>query len=51
MKIISLFPKLIDEQMNEELDAEISEEELKVVLNSFQKEKSLGMGRWTIEFF
>ena len=31
--------------------AEVTEEELKVALQSFQKDKSLGPDGWTIEFF
>jgi hypothetical protein len=36
---------------NEMLMAEVSKEELKGILHSFQKYKSLGPNGWTIEFF
>jgi len=36
---------------NEMLMAEVSKEELKGILHSFQKDKILGPNGWTIEFF
>ena len=41
----------INEEDNLELMDEVLEEELKATLHSFQKDKSPGPGRWTIEFF
>ena len=46
-----MFPSFVDDEGNRELMKEISEEELKEVLRSFQKDKSPGPDRWTIEFF
>jgi hypothetical protein len=37
--------------MNEEMGVGISKEEIKEVLNSFYKEKSLGINGWKIELF
>jgi len=36
MEVIRCFPKLIDDGMNEELEAKISKEELKRALNSLR---------------
>ena len=46
-----LFPRFVDEGGNRDLMKEVSEEELKEVLGSFQKDKSPGPDGWTIEFF
>jgi len=46
-----LFPRFVDEEDNIILMEEVSEEELKEVLHSFQKDKSRGPNGWTIEFF
>jgi hypothetical protein len=35
LKVIRLFPRLIDDKMNEDMEAKILKEELKMVLNSF----------------
>jgi hypothetical protein len=51
MKIVSLFPKHIDDQMNKDLDEEVTKEELKAVLNSFKKVKSPGPDGWTVKIF
>ena len=51
IQISQLFPKSITEEENLELMEEISEEELKETLNSFQKHKSPGPYEWTMEFF
>jgi hypothetical protein len=40
MKIIRLFPRLIDDNMNMDLEAEVKMEELKAVLASFKKERA-----------
>jgi len=40
MKVIIFFPRLISEDMNEELEVEIKKKELKFVLNSSQRSKS-----------
>jgi hypothetical protein len=43
----SLFPRLIDAQQNEDLDAEVTKGKLKSVLHSFKKAKGLGSDGWT----
>jgi hypothetical protein len=42
MKVIRLFPRLFDEEVNVGLEASVSKEELKVVLSSFKNAKSPG---------
>ena len=46
-----MFPRFVDEVGNRDLMKEVSEEELKMVMGSFQKDKSLGPNGWTIDFF
>jgi len=46
-----LFPRLIDEDTNEDLNAEVTKDEIKSVLNSFKKAKSPRLDGWTIEFY
>ena len=41
----------MEEEENLALMEELTEEELKVALHSFQKDKSPGPDGWTIEFF
>jgi len=45
------FPQFVNEDTSRTLMEEVSEDELKVVLHSFQKSKSLGPDGWNIEFF
>jgi hypothetical protein len=40
VKLVSYFPRFIDEEANEELMSEITNIELKSVVDSFQKDKS-----------
>jgi hypothetical protein len=49
--IASYFPRFVDEDENRLLMEEVTEDELKVVLHSFQKSKIPGPDGWTIEFF
>jgi len=51
IRLAQKFPRFVDEDGNRELMAAISEEELKTVLGSFQKDKSPGPDGWSIEFF
>jgi hypothetical protein len=51
MKVLSFFPRMVNDDENAQLFKEISSEELVVVMSSFQKEKSLGSDGWPIEFF
>ena len=46
-----MFPRFVDEEENGVLVKELSEEELKEVMGSFQKDKSPGPDGWTIDFF
>ena len=46
-----MFPKMIDEEMNILLKAEVTEEELEKVVYSFQEGKITGPDGLTIEFF
>lgn len=49
--VAQLFPRFVEEEGNRALMREVSEEELKKVLSSFQKDKSPGPDGWSIEFF
>jgi hypothetical protein len=51
VRMAQLFPRFVDKEDNRLLMEEVSEEELKEVLHSFQKDKSPGPYGWTIEFF
>jgi hypothetical protein len=51
LKQISLFPQLIEEEENGNMYKEISKEELRGVLASFKKDKSLWLDGWTTKFF
>jgi len=51
IRLAQKFPRFVDEEGNRRLMAVISEEELKAVLGSFQKDKSPGPDGWSIEFF
>ena len=46
-----MFPKMIEEEMNIHLKAEVTEEELEKVVYSCQKGKILGPDGLTIELF
>ena len=51
IRTAQLFLRFVEEDDNVVLMEEVTEGELKEVLHSFQKEKSLGPDGWTIEFF
>jgi hypothetical protein len=51
VRIAGFFPSFVDEEANRSMFEEVSEEELKMVLHNFQKDKSLGPDGWTVEFF
>lgn len=51
MKVIRIFPRLFDQRMNEDLEVEVTKEELKAVLHSFKKAKSPGLNGRTVEFY
>ena len=46
-----LFPRFADVEENKNLMEEVSMEELKDVIHSFQKDKSPGSDGWKIEFY
>ena len=48
IRMAQMFPRFVDEEGNRFLMRETSEEELKAVLQSFQKDKSPGPDGWTI---
>jgi len=51
VRLAQFFPRFVEMEDNRSLMAEISEEELKEALFSFQKDIILGSDGWTIEFF
>ena len=51
LKVINLFPRLIDEEMNKSLRDEVIEEELEKIVYSIHKGKSPGLNGITIEIF
>jgi hypothetical protein len=51
VRMFGFFQIFVNEEDYKHLMEEVSEEELKEVLCSFQKNKSLGPNGWTIEFF
>jgi hypothetical protein len=46
-----LFPRFVEEEDNRTLMEDVTEEELKEVLHSFQKDKSPGPDGWSMDFF
>jgi len=51
LRVAQFFPRFVGEDENKMLMGEVSEMELSVVMNSFQKDKSPGPDGWPIEFF
>jgi hypothetical protein len=51
IKVALYLPSFVNEQGNQDLFVEVTEDELKETLQSFQKDKSPGPDGWTIEFF
>jgi hypothetical protein len=51
MKVVRLFPRFFNDEMNEIMESEVTKEELKVVLGNFKKAKSPGPDGWIVEFF
>jgi hypothetical protein len=51
VRVSSLYPKMVNEEEAELLYQPVSLEELKLVLEKFKKERSLGPDGWTSEFF
>ena len=51
MEVLGFFPRMITDEMNEELTKEVTEEEIRYTLHSFQKGKSLGPDGFIVEFY
>ena len=51
IRLAQMFPRFVDEGGNRDLMREVTEEELKKVMGSFQKDKSPGPDGWMIDFF
>jgi hypothetical protein len=51
MKVVRLFPKFFNDEMNEIMELEVTKEEIKGVLGNFKKAKTLGPDGWIVEFF
>ena len=46
-----LFPSFVDEEEKDELKEKVTKVELKEVLHSFQKDKSMGPDGWSMDFY
>ena len=51
LEVLGLFPRMITDEMNEYLTKEISEEEIRHTLQTFQKGKSPEPDGFTVEFY
>ena len=51
MEVLNIFPKLIIDEMKQDLMKEVTEEELAKILASFQKGKIPSPDGFTVEFF
>ena len=51
LEVLGLFPRMITDEMNEDLTKEITEEEIRYTLHSFQKGQSPGPDGFTVEFY
>ena len=51
IQVSQFFPKIITEEDNSDLMEEVTNEELKATLHSFQRDKSPGPVGWVVEFF
>jgi len=51
IRVVDYFPRMVDEEDNENMYKTILMEELLVVLNTFQKGKSPDLDGWTTEFY
>ena len=47
LKLISFFPRLIDEEENHDLYKEVTKSELLAIMSSFKMDKSPRPGDWT----
>jgi hypothetical protein len=51
LKLISFFPRMIEEEDNRDLFHEISKEELLAIIYSFKRDKISSQDEWNDEFF
>lgn len=51
MRIAELFPRYVDQEDSEEIQKEVTLDELEATLKWFKKDKSPGPDGWTIEFY
>ena len=51
LEVLGFFQRMISDEMNEEMTKEITEEEIRHTLQSFQKGKSPGPDGFTLEFY
>eukprot|EP00253_Pinus_taeda_P009728 PITA_09728 len=51
MKTVQLFPRFVEQEMEQELEGEVSMRELEDTLKILKKEKSPGPDGWTVEFY
>jgi len=51
LKVISHFPRMINEELNEDLYILVNKEELVVVLQYFRKDRSPRLYGWSMEFY
>jgi hypothetical protein len=52
MKIIRLFPRQVNVEINLDLEVEVSKEEIKVVLSAFKKAKNIPSPEgWMVELY
>jgi len=51
IQVAQPFPRFVEDEDNRALMEEVFEDELKVVLSSFKKDKSMGPDGWVVEFF
>jgi hypothetical protein len=51
LKLISIFPRMVEEEDIRDLFWEISLNELQVVIGSLKRDKNLGPNGWNVEFY
>ena len=51
IRVAQFFPRYIEEEGNDSIMEPISKEEVEGILKEMQKDKSLGLDGWTVEFF
>jgi len=51
LQVVQLFHRYVNEEDQDSLLDEVSLDELKEVLSTFQKDKSLGLDGWVVEAF